>query len=95
MRSMFSFEGNVGRGQFWCEFIAGFIVICMLALMTTSARGVVQGTFMSIFTLVVYIPLLWWLSATAIKRCNDLGVPGWYIFIPGWNIVTLPFAKGK
>ena len=94
MSSMFSFEGRVGRGQFWCEFIAGFIVILMLILMTTFARGV-QETFLSIFTLVVYIPLLWWLSATAIKRCNDLGVPGWYMFIPGWNVVMLPFAKGK
>lgn len=94
MRSMFSFEGKVDRGQFWCEFIIGFIIICILVLMATLARGV-QATFMSIFTLVVYIPLLWWLSATAIKRCNDLGVPGWYIFIPGWNVVMLPFAKGK
>ena len=94
MRSMVSFEGKVDRGQFWCEFIIGFIIICILVLMATLARGV-QATFMSIFTLVVYIPLLWWLSATAIKRCNDLGVPGWYIFIPGWNVVMLPFAKGK
>ena len=94
MRHMFSFEGKVHRGQFWGEFVIGFIIICILILMTTLARGV-QATFMSIFTLVVYIPLLWWLSATAIKRCNDLGVPVWYIFIPGWNIIMLPFAKGK
>ena len=94
MKYMFSFEGKIGRFQFWCDFILVFVVFFVLVVMSILATGW-KEIFMQTFTLISYIPLLWCLSASAIKRCNDLGVPGWYMFIPGWNIVMLPFVKGK
>ena len=106
IEELFSLEGKANRFTCWRRFlIGGAILLGLFILQRVSGSivihyelltfGRVHGLFYGCFSTAIFLIISWCLTATAIKRCNDLGVPGWYFLIPGWNIVMLPFAKGN
>lgn len=47
----------------------------------------------SIFVLLSFIPMIWFMWAQSCKRCHDRGNSGWYLIIPFYFFVLL-FGDG-
>lgn len=86
----FSFHGRIRRTEYGISFIIYFIWAMILNVSTQSNAS--EGLI--IFSLVTYIPMLWFLWAQNCKRCHDRGNSGWYQLIPFYFFVLL-FGDGE
>lgn len=43
----------------------------------------------SLFVLISFIPMIWFLCAQNAKRCHDRGNSGWYQIIPFYEFVLM------
>ena len=78
----FSFQGRIRRLEFGLSYIAYFICMAIIGAISEDAP----------FTIVLIIPLVWFLLAQLTKRFHDRNLSGMHIltlFIPLYNIYVL------
>lgn len=82
----FSFNGRIRRTEYCLSFLIYTIWYGVInAMMETPDPSV--GA--SVFVLVSFIPMIWFLWAQNAKRCHDRGNSGWYQLIPFYVFVLL------
>lgn len=92
--SIFSFEGRVGRLQYWATVFGGMFVFFLPIILVAKY---IEGT--SSYTMFTIAGILWAflyyyiVYAVGAKRCHDLEHSGWFQFIPFYAFVML-FSSG-
>ena len=82
----FSFNGRIRRTEYCLSFLIYMIWYGVInAMMGTHDPSV--GA--SVFVLISFIPMIWFLWAQNAKRCHDRGNSGWYQLIPFYFLVLL------
>jgi len=90
-KNPFSFNGRIRRTEYGITFIIYLVAyVIILALSAGAADGGVGGAL----TLVIIVPLLWFLWAQGAKRCHDLDRSGWWQIIPFYFLVLI-FSDGQ
>lgn len=87
----FSFKGRIRRLEYGISYIIYFLWSFITELMT---QGSEPSMGVSVFILITFIPMLWFLWAQGAKRCHDRGNSGWYQIIPFYFFWML-FADGE
>jgi len=94
-KSSFSFEGRIRRSEFGISFILFAIARVIITIM---AAGLMSGSNDTdgavVLSLLLSIPLLWFLWAQGAKRCHDIGNSGWFQLIPFYALWML-FQDGE
>lgn len=93
--SVFSFNGRVGRKEFWLTCISVFgvlayVYVCDLSLyFYYIGYGYIgYGSNELLFRLFILFCCYVFFSV-GVKRCHDLGFSGWCLLIPGINLIPL------
>lgn len=82
----FSFNGRIRRTEYCLSFLIYMIWYGVInAIMATPDPSV--GA--SLFVLISFIPMVWFLWAQNAKRCHDRGNSGWYQLIPFYFFVLM------
>lgn len=82
----FSFNGRIRRTEYCLSFLIYMIWYGVInAMMATPDPSV--GA--SLFVLISFIPMIWFLWAQNAKRCHDRGNSGWYQLIPFYFFVLM------
>lgn len=102
LAEFFSFEGRLGRQQYWLRSLV--IWAANLAIMVPVAIAQNAGTglaiVLSIVAIAVYLVVFWASLATTAKRLHDRGRSGWFMLIALiplvglWLIVEVGFLRG-
>lgn len=82
----FSFKGRIRRTEYCLSYIIYMIWYGVIAVMMANPNPSVG---VSVFVLVSFIPMIWFLLAQNVKRCHDRGNSGWYQLIPFYFFVLL------
>lgn len=88
-KRFFSFEGRIGRGEYWLSYIV-YNLFCLP--MNILKEDEISGGFALIWLLLL-IPMLWMVIAQGAKRCHDRGNSGWFQIIPFYGL-WMAFAPG-
>ena len=97
-KNLFSFDGRIRR----LEYGLSFIIYIMCAFLIGVAIGILnligllkstEGPEANMITLVLFIPVIWFLLAQGAKRCHYLGKSGWWIIVPFYGFLML-FVDG-
>lgn len=82
----FSFNGRIRRTEYCLSFLIYMIwygvINAMMATPDPSAGA-------SLFVLISFIPMIWFIWAQNAKRCHDRGNSGWYQLIPFYVFVLM------
>lgn len=97
--SLFSFKGRVNRGNFWLVLIPLFLIsagiqVAIISSMSNMSRGDSNTMGFVIMSALFYIPALWILIATYVKRWHDINKSGWWsliLLIPWVNLLVILF----
>ena len=82
----FSFNGRIRRTEYCLSIIIYWLwYAVIIAMMETSEPSL--GA--SLFVLISFIPMIWFLWAQNAKRCHDRGNSGWYQIIPFYVFVLM------
>lgn len=82
----FSFNGRIRRTEYCLSFLIYMIWYGVInAMMATPDPSV--GA--SLFVLISFIPMIWFIWAQNAKRCHDRGNSGWYQLIPFYVFVLM------
>ena len=82
----FSFNGRIRRTEYCLSYIIYWLwYAVIIAMMETSEPSL--GA--SLFVLISFIPMIWFLCAQNAKRCHDRGNSGWYQIIPFYVFVLM------
>jgi uncharacterized membrane protein YhaH (DUF805 family) len=94
--SLFSFYGRIRRRKFWDVIVSLLIFGFVLELTALQNLGpfVAGGAAAGVIGLglVIFIPVIWCIFATNVKRWHDLNMSGWMVltlFIPYVNLLVL------
>ncbi len=90
-KNPFSFDGRIRRAEYGVSIIL-YIIVYMIVIFLAGSGSVSEG--MSIITLLLFIPMVWFMLAQAAKRCHDLGKSGWWQLIPFYGLWLL-FQDGQ
>ncbi len=71
-----NFSGRAGRAEFWNFFLANFIIMLVLSIIS-KIIGDETNTLSSIYNLFVLLPGL----AVGIRRLHDVGKSGWMMLV--------------
>jgi uncharacterized membrane protein YhaH (DUF805 family) len=75
------FAGRAGRTEFWYFVLYHFLIALVLGRL---------GVIFTVDLLSIYYPaLLIPTVAVAVRRMHDVGKSGWYVLIPGYNLLLL------
>lgn len=85
-QSIFSLSGRIRRTDYWITWISVTIIYIIIEKIIANNKSLE-------FLEITMIPLLWIICAQGVKRCHDLGRPGWVQIIPVYNL-ALFFSKG-
>lgn len=94
--SLFSFKGRIRRTAYW---LTNFGLSLLLLPANLAGDDMSEG--LAIYTLLVFIPIIWMSLANSVKRFHDLGKSGWYaalLFVPIANFIFgiyAAFFKGE
>lgn len=100
MKTLFDFEGRIGRKKFTLVFLATSVIYALMALIVMYLRDTyfasLEGENLTVFLVLtgvlLILPALIQLSSMA-KRLHDFNKSGFYIltgFIPVLQIITIP-----
>lgn len=87
-KNPFSFQGRIRRTEFGLSYIIYMCIILPLQFLTEFTNSSV----IAIFSLILFIPLFWFILAQGAKRCHDRGNSGWYLLIP-FYVFWMLFAE--
>ena len=94
-KNSFSFEGRIRRSEYGISFILFAVARVIVTIM---AAGLMSGSNDTdgavVLSLLLSIPLLWFLWAQGAKRCHDIGNSGWFQLIPFYALWML-FQDGE
>ena len=94
-KNPFIFEGRIRRSEFGISFILFLVARVIIIIMVA---GIMSGNNDKdgavILSLLLSIPLLWFLWAQGSKRCHDIGNSGWFQLIPFYALWML-FQDGE
>lgn len=82
----FSFNGRIRRAEYCLSFIIYMIWYGVINAMMETPEPSSEA---SLFVLISFIPMVWFLWAQNAKRCHDRGNSGWYQLIPFYGFVLL------
>lgn len=82
----FSFNGRIRRTEYCLSFLIYVIWYCVINTMMATPDPSVGA---SLFVLISFIPMIWFLWAQNAKRCHDRGNSGWYQLIPFYFLFLL------
>lgn len=83
VKLLFSFDGRVGRREFWVWFIAALSLNVLFSLLGETIGG--------LLSLLLVIPVVWASLAIYAKRFHDHDKSGWFtllMFIPVVNLLV-------
>src|SRR5687768_11792135 len=95
LKSLFSFQGRIGRAEYWIIHLVVAIVARSYLRFIDAVPGVNVGLSVLIFTVLIWLTL-----ASSFRRAHDLNLKGWLSFlfyIPVINIgliIYFGFFKG-
>lgn len=87
----FSFKGRIRRTEYGISFMAYYVWYFIISISMNESE---LSAEMSIFALITFIPMIWFLLAQSCKRCHDRGNSGWYQIIP-FYVLWLLFGDGE
>ena len=87
----FSFHGRIRRLEYGLSMIIYFVWYVAIDVMMNTPDPSLGA---SLFVLVSFIPMAWFLWAQNAKRCHDRGNSGWYQLIPFYWFILL-FGDGE
>lgn len=82
----FSFNGRIRRTEYCLSFIIYMIWYGVINAMIETPEPSLGA---SLFVLISFIPMIWFLWAQNAKRCHDRGNSGWYQIIPFYVFVLM------
>ena len=82
----FSFNGRIRRTEYCLSFIIFMIWYGVIIAMMETPEPSLEA---SLFVLISFIPMIWFLCAQNAKRCHDRGNSGWYQIIPFYEFVLM------
>lgn len=82
----FSFNGRIRRTEYCLSFLIYMIWYGVINAMMNTPN---PSGGASLFVLISFIPMIWFLWAQNAKRCHDRGNSGWYQLIPFYFFVLL------
>lgn len=82
----FSFNGRIRRTEYCLSFLIYVIWYCVIDTMMATPD---PSAGASLFVLISFIPMIWFLWAQNAKRCHDRGNSGWYQLIPFYVFVLM------
>lgn len=82
----FSFNGRIRRTEYCLSFLIYMIWYGVINAMMATPNPSVG---VSLFVLISFIPMIWFLWAQNAKRCHDRGNSGWYQLIPFYFFVLM------
>lgn len=85
-RRPFSFNGRIRRTEYCLSFCLYMIWYGVINVMMGTPEPSVGS---SLFVLISFIPMIWFIWAQNAKRCHDRGNSGWYQLIPFYVFVLL------
>ena len=85
----FSFQGRIRRTEYGLSYI-----IYIINIITAIITGNSLSEPAEIITLILFLPLIYFMIAQSAKRCHDRGYSGWCQIIPFFNFYLL-FAESK
>ena len=93
-KAPFSFEGRIRRMEYGISvFIYCTVLILIQFLLVASLSG--QGSpGITLFLMIILIPLVYFMLAQGCKRCHDRGNSGWFQLIPFYGLWML-FADSE
>lgn len=86
-RNSLLIDGRIRRTEYG-------ITLIIYAIITLVIRNIAEGSTNAKYIFIFYIPTLWFVLAQSIKRCQDLGKSGWWLFIP-FYFLWLLFKEGE
>lgn len=86
----FSFSGRIRRLEYGISAIIYLVWYTIITIMMEIPNLSIGA---SVFVLISFIPVIWFLWAQNCKRCHDRGNSGWYQLIPFYFLVLL-FGDG-
>jgi uncharacterized membrane protein YhaH (DUF805 family) len=95
-KNIFSFEGRIRRTEYGATFlifIFGRAVLNLLIAGIFVASESENFGGMTVTSILLSIPFLWFLWAQGAKRCHDMGKSGWWQLIPFFPLVMI-FKEG-
>lgn len=75
----FSFNGRIRKTEYCLSFLI-YMIWCVLINAMIEPQDPSVGA--SVFVLISFIPMLWFLWAQNVKRCHDRGNSGWNQLYP-------------
>jgi len=103
MRTLyFSFNGRVGRKQYWINYVLLFSVsITVIMVAITLAAGATQNPMITMLNLPVAVVAVWVALAVTVKRFHDRDKKGWWVLIvlvpvvgSIWLLIENGFLRG-
>lgn len=82
----FSFNGRIRRTEYCLSYIIYLIWYGVINAMMATPEPSLGA---SLFVLISFIPMTWFLWAQNAKRCHDRGNSGWYQIIPFYVFVLM------
>lgn len=84
-----NFKGRARRKEYWM-YMLGFGIIYVVLMILMTIFGLLSSTLASIFGFIfgiVFLVLAIPSIALGFRRMQDVGKPGWFMFIPIYNII--------
>jgi uncharacterized membrane protein YhaH (DUF805 family) len=82
-KNPFSFRGRIRRTEYNLS-----LIISLIAVLFAYDHAISHQIYM-----VIYLPIIWFFSASCAKRCQDLNFSGFYQLIP-LVVIYFIFAEG-
>lgn len=85
-KAPFSFQGRIRRTEYAISVIIYTVVIILIQVMLVAAMAGQASPGITLFLMIIMIPLIYFMLAQGAKRCHDRGNSGWFQLIPFYGL---------
>ena len=80
---LFSFNGRIGRGPYWCVFLIWLVIYGVLLGVTEASAGSSgsPNLILALIFLAFALASIWPMLAVQVKRWHDRNKSGWWVLI--------------